>query len=45
MEKPENSERENEEFKPYGTIAFMVVLLFLTALVWFSVYFIQIDRA
>jgi len=35
---------DDEHFKPYGTIAFMVVLLVLTALVWFSVYNIQIDR-
>ena len=35
----------DEHFKPYGTIAFMVLLLILTALVWFSVYYIQIDRA
>ncbi|CDT01615.1 cytochrome c oxidase subunit 2A [Sphingobacterium sp. PCS056] len=34
----------DEQFKPYGTIAFMVVLFILTALVWFSVYYIQIDR-
>jgi len=35
---------KEEHFKPLGTITFMVVLLFLTALVWFSVYYIQIDR-
>jgi hypothetical protein len=35
----------DDNFKPYGTIAFMVLLLILTAIVWFSVYKIQIDRA
>jgi len=41
----DNKNTNGEHFKPYGTIAFMVVLLILTALVWFSVYYIQIDRA
>ncbi len=43
MEDTKNT--NDEHFKPTGTIAFMVVLLILTALVWFSVYYIQIDRA
>lgn len=38
------NDKENESFKPYGTIVFMTLLFILTALVWFSVYYIQIDR-
>jgi hypothetical protein len=33
-----------QSFRPYGTIAFMILLLMLTAIVWFSVYYIQVDR-
>lgn len=38
-------EKQEDEFRPYGTIVFMTLLLLLTAVVWFSVYYIQIDRA
>ncbi len=37
-------EKDKEDFKPYGTIVFMTLLFILTGLVWFSVYYIQIDR-
>ena len=35
---------DEKEFKPIGTMVFIVLLLFLTALVWFSVYNLQIER-
>ncbi|WP_262710298.1 hypothetical protein [Mucilaginibacter psychrotolerans] len=34
----------DKDFKPFGTIAFVVILLALTALAWFSIYFLQLDR-
>lgn len=33
-----------ENFKPYGTIAFIIVLLVLAGIIWFSVYNIQVER-
>ena len=32
------------DFKPTGTIAFIILLLAFTALVWFGIYSIQLDR-
>jgi len=40
----DNKNTNDGHFKPYGTIAFMVLLMILTALVWFSVYYVQIER-
>ena len=40
----DNKITSDEHFKPYGTIAFMVLLMILTALVWLSVYYVQIER-
>ena len=40
----DNKITTDEDFKPYGTIAFMVLLMILTALVWLSVYYVQIER-
>jgi hypothetical protein len=34
----------DKSFKPVGTIAFIIVLLVFTALVWFSIYNLQITR-
>ncbi|WP_281766083.1 cytochrome c oxidase subunit 2A [Neptunitalea lumnitzerae] len=34
----------DEHFKPYGTIAFIVILIFLAIMVWFSVYNLQLER-
>ncbi len=31
-------------FRPVGTIAFIALLLGLTAMVWFSVYNLQIEK-
>ncbi|WP_414017914.1 cytochrome c oxidase subunit 2A [Chitinophaga sancti] len=33
-----------KNFKPRGTIAFIILLLLLTVLVWFSVYNLQLER-
>lgn len=43
MSKMEPSDVE-KNFKPKGTIAFLVLLLILTAMVFFSVYNLQIER-
>ncbi len=43
MENDHQSEIE-KNFKPKGTIAFIVLLLILAAMVWFSVYNLQIER-
>ncbi|HEV3411932.1 MAG TPA: hypothetical protein VG101_05605 [Puia sp.] len=41
----ENRENDSQQtFRSYGTVAFMILLLTLTAIAWFSVYYIQIDR-
>jgi hypothetical protein len=37
-------ENNDKEFKPTGTIVFMILLLALTAAVWFSVYNLQTER-
>ena len=34
----------DEEFKPKGAIAFFVVLLLVCAVIWFSIYYIQLMR-
>ncbi|WP_426667882.1 cytochrome c oxidase subunit 2A [Mucilaginibacter sp. McL0603] len=39
-----NEEIEETEFKPTGTIAFVILLLAFTALVWVSIYNLQLDR-
>ncbi|WP_165813839.1 hypothetical protein [Terrimonas sp.] len=31
-------------FKPTGTIAFLILLLLLTVVIWFSVYNLQVER-
>jgi len=31
-------------FKPRGTIAFIVLLLILAVIIWFSVYNLQVER-
>jgi hypothetical protein len=36
--------KEIPEFKPTGTIAFVILLLLFTALVWFSIYNLQLER-
>ena len=36
--------KEIHDFKPVGTIAFVVLLLAFTALVWFSIYNLQLER-
>jgi hypothetical protein len=36
--------KEIPDFKPVGTIAFVVLLLAFTALVWFSIYNLQLER-
>ena len=33
-----------KDFKPYGAIAFFLLLLALGAIIWFSIYNIQIER-
>lgn len=42
--KKDNQHELEENFKPTGTIAFIVLLLLLTAMVWFSVYNLQIEK-
>ena len=36
--------KEIHDFKPTGTIAFIILLLAFTALVWFGIYNIQLER-
>ena len=43
-DKMEEDLKEIPDFKPTGTIAFIVLLLAFTALVWFSIYNIQLER-
>ncbi|MDR3711190.1 MAG: hypothetical protein P4L51_00115 [Puia sp.] len=33
-----------EDFKPRGTIAFVILLLLLTGAVWYSIYALQLER-
>ncbi|WP_373876994.1 cytochrome c oxidase subunit 2A [Neptunitalea chrysea] len=46
MEKSKEDELHelDTSFKPYGTIAFIVILVFFAIMVWFSVYNLQIER-
>lgn len=44
MEQMQDSNKHSEEFKPTGTIAFLIALLLLSAIIWFSVYNLQIER-
>jgi hypothetical protein len=37
-------EKEQENFVPVGTIVFITLLLALTALIWFSLYNLQLER-
>lgn len=43
MKNDHQSEIE-KNFKPKGTIAFIMLLLLLAAIIWFSVYNLQIER-
>ena len=36
--------KDTHDFKPVGTIAFVILLLAFTALVWFSIYNLQLER-
>lgn len=40
----QDQKKPETEFKPYGTIAFIVILIILAILVWFSVYNLQLER-
>jgi hypothetical protein len=42
VEKP--LKKEEERFVPVGTIVFITLLLALTALIWFSLYNLQLER-
>jgi hypothetical protein len=33
-----------EDFKPYGAIAFFILLVAFGALIWFTIYDIQLER-
>lgn len=33
-----------ENFKPSGTIAFVILLLLLTGLIWYAIYFLEVQR-
>lgn len=37
-------ELDREDFKPKGTIVFMLLLLVLTVVIWLGVYNLQIER-
>jgi len=37
-------EKEEEHFVPVGPIVFITLLLALTALIWFSLYNLQLER-
>jgi len=37
-------EKDEEHFVPVGTIVFITLLLALTALIWFSLYNLQLER-
>jgi len=34
----------DEKFKPKGAIAFFVLLIFICAAIWYSIYYIQLTR-
>jgi len=36
---------ENEKFIPRGAIAFFILLLLLSAAIWFGIYFIMLGRS
>ncbi|MBD1392926.1 hypothetical protein [Mucilaginibacter glaciei] len=42
VERPPKTEEEH--FAPIGTIVFITLLLALTALIWFSLYNLQLER-
>jgi hypothetical protein len=37
-------DKEEEHFVPVGTIVFITLLLAFTALIWFSLYNLQLER-
>jgi hypothetical protein len=37
-------QKEEKHFVPVGTIVFITLLLALTALIWFSLYNLQLER-
>ena len=39
------SQKPEESFKPIGAVAFLVLLLLMEAAIWFTVYFIMLNRA
>ncbi len=43
MKEDKQSEIE-KDFKPIGTIIFLILLLILAAAIWFSVYNLQVER-
>ncbi len=36
--------QHDENFKPIGAIVFFLLLIVLSALIWFSIYNIQVER-
>ena len=36
---------EDEKFIPRGAIAFFILLIALSAVIWFGIYFLMLDRA
>lgn len=43
MDKKQLSKRD-DDFKPVGAIVFFLLLIALAALIWFSIYNIQVER-
>ena len=37
-------EKKDEKFTPKGAIAFFILLVFLGLFIWFSIYFLMLDR-
>ena len=42
---PEAEREFDRNFKPHGAIAFFVLLVLLGLIIWFSIYFLMLQRA
>lgn len=39
-----NTTEFDKNYKPVGTVAFVILLLLLTGAVWYSIYALQLER-
>jgi hypothetical protein len=40
----EDTSHSEDDFKPTGTMAFVILLLLLMGLIWYGIYYIQLER-